>query len=60
VELRERIGKPIVLIPGNPPDQMSGMELAARDGIPSYIMPENAIRCIGAMVRRARYLKNRK
>ncbi len=60
VELRERLGKPIVLIPGNPPDQMSGMELAARDGIPSYIMPENAIRCIGAMVRRARYLKNRK
>ena len=60
VELSERLGKPIVLIPGNPPDQMTGMELAARDGIPSYIMPENAIRCIGAMVRRARYLKNRK
>ena len=60
VEIRDRLKKPIVLIPANPPDQMPGMELATRDGIPSYIMPENAIRCIGAMVRRARYLKNRK
>ena len=57
VDLRDRLGKPIVLIPGNPPDQLDGLILAAMDGIPTYVMPDNAIRCIGAMVRRAEHLK---
>ena len=57
VELRDRLRKPIVLIPGNPPDQLDGLILAAMDGIPTYVMPDNAIRCIGAMVRRAEHLK---
>jgi hypothetical protein len=57
VELRDRLGKPILLIPGNPPDQMDGLIMAAMDGIPTYIMPDNAIRCIGAMVRRVEHLK---
>ncbi len=59
VELRDRLKKPIVLIPANPPDQLDGLILAAMDGIPTYVMPDNAIRCIGAMVRRAERMKQR-
>jgi acyl-CoA synthetase (NDP forming) len=57
VELRDRLRKPIMMIPGNPPDQMDGLILAAMDGIPTFVMPDNAIRCMGAMVSRAEHLK---
>jgi acetyltransferase len=57
VELRDRLKKPIIMIPGNPPDQVDGLILAAMDGIPTFVMPDNAIRCLGAMVRRAEKLK---
>ena len=57
VEMRDRLRKPIVLIPANPPDQLDGLILAAMDGIPTYGMPDNAIRCMGAMVQRAEYLR---
>jgi acyl-CoA synthetase (NDP forming) len=60
VELRDRLNKPILLIPGNPPDQMDGMISAVRDGLPAYVMPDNAIRCIGAMAKRAEYLRIRR
>jgi len=59
IELRDRLKKPIVLIPANPPDQLDGLILAAMDGIPTYVMPDNAIRCIGAMVRRTERIKQR-
>ena len=60
VELRDRLGKPIILIPANPPDQMDGVISAVKDGLPTYAMPDNAIRCIGAMVERAEYLRIRR
>jgi acyl-CoA synthetase (NDP forming) len=60
VELRDGLGKPIVLIAANPPDQMDGMISAVKDGLPTYVMPDNAIRCIGAMLKRAEYLSNMK
>ena len=58
VELRDRYRKPIILVPGNPLDQILGMELAAREGLPSYSMPENAIKSLAAMIKRTEYLKN--
>jgi acyl-CoA synthetase (NDP forming) len=56
-ELRDRLKKPVIYIPGNPADQMDGMSLATGDGIPSFVMPENAIQAIGSMVGRAGYLE---
>ncbi|MGD0855105.1 MAG: CoA-binding protein [Dehalococcoidia bacterium] len=56
VELRDRLKKPVVFIPGNPADQMNGVSMAIMDGIPTYVMPENAVRCIAAMVRWGKYL----
>jgi hypothetical protein len=35
---------------------MDGMISAVKDSLPIYVMPDNAIRCIGAMVKRADYL----
>lgn len=58
--LRDRLKVPIVLVPGNPADQMAGMSLATQDGIPCYVMPDNAIRSIGALVRRTEYLEKLK
>ena len=58
VELRNRLKKPVVFVPGNPTDQVLGMEMAVKDGIPVYSMPENAVRCIGAMVRRQRFINS--
>jgi acyl-CoA synthetase (NDP forming) len=60
VALRDRLQKPMVFIPANPPDQMDGLISAALDGLPTYVMPDNAIRCISAMVKRAEYLKRLK
>ena len=39
--------------------EMDGMISAVKDGLPTYVMPDNAIRCIGAMVKRAEYLRIR-
>ena len=57
VDMRDRLRKPVLYVPGNPGDQVLGMEMAVKDGIPVYIMPENAIRCLGAMVRRKEFLE---
>jgi acetyltransferase len=58
-ELRYKYKTPIFMVPANPPDQLLGLQLCAQDGLPTYIMPENAIRCLGAMIKRAEFLKSR-
>ncbi len=56
--IRDGNRKPIIMIPGNSLDQHKGMFLAAKRGIPTYIMPDNAIRALSAMTWRAEYLKS--
>jgi acyl-CoA synthetase (NDP forming) len=56
--IRNRNRKPIVIVPGNTIDQRQGMSLAVRRGIPTYAMPENAVKALAAMTGRAEYLKN--
>jgi acyl-CoA synthetase (NDP forming) len=56
--IRDQNKKPIIVVPGNPIDQRQGMSLATRHGIPTYIMPENAVRALAAMTRRAEYLRS--
>jgi acyl-CoA synthetase (NDP forming) len=55
--IRDRNRKPIIVVPGNSIDQRQGMSRAIRRGIPAYTMPENAVRALGAMTRRAEYLR---
>lgn len=56
--IRDRYRKPIVVVPGNTIDQRRGMSLAVRRGIPTYVMPENAVKALAAMTRRAEYLRS--
>jgi len=56
--IRDQNKKPIIVIPGSSIDQRQDMELATRRGIPTYAMPENAVRALAAMTRRAEYLRN--
>jgi acyl-CoA synthetase (NDP forming) len=56
--IRDRYRKPIIVVPGNTIDQRPGMSLAVRHGIPTYVIPENAVKALAAMTRRTEYLKN--
>jgi acyl-CoA synthetase (NDP forming) len=58
--IRDRYHKPIVVVPGNTIDQRRGMTMAVSRGIPTYTMPENAVRALAAMTRRAEYLESLK
>jgi acyl-CoA synthetase (NDP forming) len=57
-ELRDKYKKPIIVVPANAHDQAEGSIMAVKEGIPVYIMPENAVRCIGAMFRRTSYIES--
>lgn len=56
-ELRDKYKKPVIVVPANAPDQVEGSVMAVREDLPVYIMPENAVRCISAMRKRASYLE---
>jgi acyl-CoA synthetase (NDP forming) len=56
--IRDQTKKPIIVVPGNSIDQRQGMHLATRQGIPAFAMPENAVRAMAAMTRRAEYLNS--
>ena len=57
VELRDKFKKPVIVVPANAADQVEGGIKAVKEGLPVYTMPENAVRCIGAMWKRTQFLK---
>ena len=56
--IRDRVKKPIIFVPGNSIDQRDGMARATKLGIPAFAMPDNAVRALAALTRRAEYLKS--
>jgi len=56
--IRDQVKKPIVVVPANPIDQQEGINLLARRGIPSFVMPEKAVKAISALTQRSAYLKS--
>jgi len=50
--------KPVVIVPGHSSAQRKGMPLLVNRGIPSFNMPEPAIRAIAALTARSRYIKD--
>jgi acyl-CoA synthetase (NDP forming) len=56
--IRDQAKKPIIIIAGNSLDQREGMAAATKLGIPAFAMPNNAVRALGALTRRAEYLKS--
>jgi acyl-CoA synthetase (NDP forming) len=49
--LRDETGKPIIIIPGDSIEQKQGMSRLVRKGVPSFAIPERALRVLAAMVR---------
>ncbi|MFC1978167.1 hypothetical protein ACFLWS_07925, partial [Chloroflexota bacterium] len=55
VNLRDNTGKPIFVIPGHSSEQRSGIGLLTKNGIPTFTIPERAIKTLSAMVRYSNY-----
>ncbi len=49
-DLRDRSGKPVLVIPGHPSEQRAGMNSLIRNGIPAFTIPERAMKSLSAMV----------
>jgi acyl-CoA synthetase (NDP forming) len=56
--IRDQNQKPIIVVAANSLDQSQGMPLAVKSGIPTYVMPENAVKALAAMTQRAEYLRS--
>jgi len=56
VTLRDKMGKPILIIPGHPGEHRDGMSRLTRKGIPSFTIPERAAKALSAMVHYSNYL----
>ncbi|MBI2910414.1 MAG: CoA-binding protein [Chloroflexi bacterium] len=55
--LRDRTGRPMVVVPGHPALSVEGMSLYSRRGIPAYPTPERAARALAALWRYERHIK---
>ena len=53
--LRDNTGKPIFVIPGHSLEQRGGISLLTKNGIPTFTIPERAIKTLSAMVRYSNY-----
>jgi acyl-CoA synthetase (NDP forming) len=53
--LRDKMAKPIILVPGLPAMEQEGMRLLARKGIPTYTILQRALKVLSAMVRYSNY-----
>ncbi|MGA8848916.1 MAG: CoA-binding protein [Dehalococcoidia bacterium] len=56
--IRDGTKKPIIVVPGNSIDQREGMGKTTNLGIPAFAMPNNAVKALAALTRRAEYLKS--
>lgn len=54
--LRDEMDKPIIIIPGHPSESRAGMSLLTRNGVPSFTIPERALKVLSAMLRYSNYL----
>ena len=53
--LRDEVGKPIFMVPGHPAERRDGMGLLTKNGIPTFTIPERALKALSAMVRYSSY-----
>ena len=53
--LMKETGKPIFNVPGHVAERREGMELLTKNGIPTFTIPERAIKVLSAMLSYANY-----
>ncbi|MFC2005929.1 acetate--CoA ligase family protein [Chloroflexota bacterium] len=51
----DETGKPIFIVPGHPAERQEGMTLLIQNGIPTFTIPERAIKVLAAMVGYSNY-----
>ncbi|MFC1871438.1 acetate--CoA ligase family protein [Chloroflexota bacterium] len=56
--LRDETAKPIIIIPGNSTEQERGMSRLVTKGIPSFAIPERALKVLAAMVSYANFRRH--
>lgn len=49
-DLRDETGKPILVIPGHAAERRPGMSLLVKNGIPTFTIPETAMKILSAML----------
>jgi acyl-CoA synthetase (NDP forming) len=54
-ELRDKVEKPIFVIPGHAAERRTGMALLTKNGIPTFHIPERAMKTLAAMLRYVNY-----
>ena len=54
-KLRDETNKTILIVPGHSFENRKGMELMTRHGVPSFTIPERALKTLQAMLRLSRY-----
>jgi len=52
---RDEMGKPIFIVPEHPEEHRAEMSLLTRKGIPTFTIPERAMKALSAMVRYSNY-----
>lgn len=57
--LRDEAGKPVFIVPGNAPRVKPGMSLLVREGIPTFPIPDTALKALAATVHYAGYRRRR-
>ena len=53
----DQIKKPLMVVPGHATEQREGMSLLVGRGIPTFTMPESAMKAISTLTQRSKYLK---
>jgi acyl-CoA synthetase (NDP forming) len=54
-DLRKKVEKPIFVVPGHAAERRAGMALLTRNGIPTFHIPERAMKTLAAMLRYVNY-----
>ncbi|MBM3172744.1 MAG: hypothetical protein FJZ85_03360 [Chloroflexi bacterium] len=58
-EVYHKHQKPIAIVPGHSSEQRQGMPMLVKRGIPTFTMPEDAIKALSALTNRTAYLRSK-
>jgi len=53
--IRDKEQKPIIIVPGHPTEEYKGLSLFTQRGIPSFPIPDRAVKAISALARYSQY-----
>jgi len=54
-DLRDETKKPVLFVPAHPSERRDGLELLTKNGIPTFTIPERAMKVLSAMIHYSNY-----